>query len=105
MSLGTLALLLKLGEHGSHCVEAVVVQGGEQRDMLLGQLFGFGAVVRSGLELDAAAGREIAAGVVQIAEKKSFLREAAGGARQLSPELLHTLVCLAAVVAGLDGGC
>ena len=48
--------------------------------MLLGQVFGYGAVVRSGLALDAGAAREVAAALVGIAEKKSFLREVAGEA-------------------------
>ncbi len=48
------------------------------RDALLGQVFGLGAIVRSGISIDAAAAREIATVLVQIADKKSFLTEVAG---------------------------
>jgi hypothetical protein len=55
-----------------------MVQGGEARDMLLGQVFGFGAIVRSGLSIDAAAAHDMATALVHVADKKSFLREVAG---------------------------
>ncbi|GAB4814705.1 hypothetical protein N2152v2_001751 [Parachlorella kessleri] len=90
-------------EQGSHLLlVTVATQGGEQRDMLLGQIFGFGAVVRSGLALDAAAGREIAAGLVHVAEKKSFLREAAAAVLLELAEGLGD-EALAAVVGEVDG--
>jgi DNA polymerase phi len=54
------------------------LQGSELRDALLGRIFGYAAVVRSGRPLppDLAAG--MVAALVQSAQKKSFLREVAG---------------------------
>lgn len=54
-------------------------QGGEQRDMLLGQIFGYGAVVRSGKAVDAETAREMVEALARAGAKKSFLQEAAGG--------------------------
>lgn len=55
------------------------VQGSEQRDMLLGQVFGLGSLVRSGMSIDAECACAVAASLVSVAEKKSFLREVSGG--------------------------
>lgn len=56
-----------------------VVQGSELRDALLGRIFGYAAVVRSGRPLPAALASNLAAGLVAAAAKKSFLREVTGG--------------------------
>lgn len=57
------------------------LQGSELRDALLGRIFGYAAVARSGRPLPADLAASMAAGLVAAAQKKSFLREAAGGGR------------------------
>ena len=59
-------------------------KGSEARDALLGMLFGYGAVVRGTSNLQADAAELVATAVVQLAARKSFLREAAGE-RQSQP--------------------
>ena len=53
-------------------------QGADLRDALLGRIFGYAAVVRSGRALPPALARSLAAGLVAAAAKKSFLREVSG---------------------------
>ncbi len=60
---------------------ATPVQGSELRDALLGRIFGYAAVARSGRPLPADLAASMADGLVAAAQKKSFLREAAGGSR------------------------
>lgn len=54
------------------------LQGSELRDALLGRIFGYAAVARSGRAIPADLAAGMAAGLVAAAQKKSFLREAAG---------------------------
>ncbi len=53
------------------------MQGSEAHDQLLGQVFGYAAIVRSGLHLDQPTAVTCAEGLTHIANKKSFLRELA----------------------------
>ena len=53
------------------------MQGTEAHDQLLGQVFGFAAVIRSGQQIDDETAVKCADGLVYIANKKSFLRELA----------------------------
>ncbi|DBB15045.1 TPA: hypothetical protein ACH3X3_004628 [Trebouxia sp. C0006] len=51
--------------------------GSEAHDQLLGQVFGYAAIIRSGLHLDQPTAVTCAEGLTHIANKKSFLRELA----------------------------
>ena len=57
-----------------------MLQGTDLRDALLGRIFGYAVVVRSGKTLPAELAASMAVGLVQAAHKKSFLREASGKA-------------------------
>jgi hypothetical protein len=59
----------------------ILLQGTELRDALLGRIFGYAAVIRSGRTLPDDLANSMAAGLVQAAQKKSFLREVAGEGR------------------------
>lgn len=72
------------------------LQGTDLRDALLGRIFGYAAVVRSGRPLPAGLAVSLAEGLVTTAAKKSFLREVAGALLVL-PHLF--LLCC------LSGGC
>ncbi|KAG2493575.1 hypothetical protein HYH03_008094 [Edaphochlamys debaryana] len=52
-------------------------KGGDAKETLLGRLFGFGALLRSGLPLDAATVAGLFNGLLTVGARKSFLREAA----------------------------
>ena len=54
-----------------------LLQGSEAHDQLLGQVFGYAAIIRSGLHIDQATAVTCAEGLTLIANKKSFLRELA----------------------------
>ena len=51
------------------------MKGNEVRDVLLGRIFGLGAIVRSGLVTKAAETAEVVQELATTANKKSFLRE------------------------------
>lgn len=53
------------------------LQGSEAHDQLLGQVFGYAAITRSGLHIDQPTAARCAEGLTHIANKKSFLRELA----------------------------
>jgi len=60
------------------CLETTgSMKGNEVRDVLLGRVFGTGAIVRSGAVADASEAAVIAQELVAVANKKSFLKEAA----------------------------
>ncbi len=68
------------------------LQGSEAHDQLLGQVFGYAAIIRSSRQLDEDTAVKCAEGLVYIANKKSFLRELAAN---VLLELTGTLgVCL-----------
>ena len=67
------------------------VKGSEARDSLLGLLFGYGAVVRGSPELTKDTALRLATAILQLAAKKSFLKEAAG---VLFPSLGRALLCV-----------
>ncbi|DBB02081.1 TPA: DNA-directed DNA polymerase [Trebouxia sp. C0004] len=52
-------------------------KGSEAHDQLLGQVFGYAAIIRSGLQIDQQTAVTCAEGLTHIANKKSFLRELA----------------------------
>ncbi len=54
-----------------------LLQGSEAHDQLLGQVFGYAAIIRSGLHIDQPTAVTCAEGLTHIANKKSFLRELA----------------------------
>ena len=53
------------------------LQGSEAHDQLLGQVFGYAAIIRSGQQIDQQTAVRCAEGLTHIANKKSFLRELA----------------------------
>ncbi len=54
-----------------------LLQGSEAHDQLLGQVFGYAAIIRSGLKIEQPTAVTCAEGLTQIANKKSFLKELA----------------------------
>ena len=53
------------------------VQGSEAHDQLLGQVFGYAAIIRSEQQIDSDSAAQCADGLASIASRKSFLRELA----------------------------
>ena len=53
------------------------LQGTEAHDQMLGKVFGFAAIVRCKRTIDQDTATKCAEGLIQIANKKSFLRELA----------------------------
>lgn len=53
------------------------LQGAEAHDLMLGKIFGYAAIVRCKRPIDQANATKCAEGLVQIGNKKSFLRELA----------------------------
>ena len=51
------------------------MQGTEAHDQLLGQVFGYAAIIRSGQRIDQETAVKCAQGLTHIASKKAFLRE------------------------------
>ena len=58
------------------CVDGPV-KGGDAKDTLLARLFGYGALLRSGLPLEAHMLAALFNGLLEVGARKSFLREAA----------------------------
>lgn len=54
-----------------------ILQGTEAHDQMLGKVFGYAAIIRSGQHIDQETATRCAEGLVHIANKKSFLRELA----------------------------
>ena len=69
------------------------MQGSEAHDQLLGQVFGYAAIIRSEQQIDANSAAQCADGLTSIASKKSFLRELAANVL-----LELTGLCLLAMV-------
>lgn len=73
------------------------LQGTEARDALLGQLFGYGCIARSGIVTSLEEITELTSRVVKLANQKSFLREAASAvlldlAERLNDDQLKVMV-------------
>jgi hypothetical protein len=68
------------------------LQGTDLRDALLGRVFGYAAVLRSGQPVGGKLAAGMAAGLLAAAQKKSFLREVAGEAAGCH-DCVHRLAC------------
>ena len=53
------------------------MQGAEAHDLLLGQIFGYAAIIRSEQQVDKDSALQCVDGLSSIASRKSFLRELA----------------------------
>ena len=69
---------LRLVIQNTRPTSATALQGSELKEALLGRIFGYGAVVRSGRLLPTDLACRLAGALVQVAQKKSFLGEVAG---------------------------
>lgn len=74
------------------------LQGSEAHDQLLGQVFGYAAIIRSGQQMDQQTAVRCAEGLTHIANRKSFLRELATNVflELTGVVITHVLDCSAA---------
>ncbi|GFR51036.1 hypothetical protein Agub_g13364, partial [Astrephomene gubernaculifera] len=80
------------------------MKGGDAKDTLLGRIFGYGALLRSGLPLEAGQLGSLFSGLLECGARKSFLREAAAAVALEAAARMEPAGVAALAVPGLPLG-